>query len=111
MKHIVPFFIGRNGLARYETKSQGRRGLCLIINNKNFHNANAIRTGCEYDEEKLKNLKRARSIKCPYSNHSIRVQICINRGSFSFNCLRTNCAIIGGETKSGGQVYIQSYTI
>ena len=56
MKHIVPFFIGRNGLARYETKSQGRRGLCLIINNKNFLNANAIRTGCEYDEEELKKL-------------------------------------------------------
>lgn len=57
MKHIVPFFIGRNGFAQYEM-SKCPHGFCLIINNKNFHDDENIRWGSEFDEEKLQNLFR-----------------------------------------------------
>ena len=55
MKHIVPFFIGRNGLARYKM-STCPRGLCLIINNKNFKNPEYNREGAQKDEEDLNSL-------------------------------------------------------
>ena len=49
------FFIGRNGFPQYEM-TKNPRGLCLIINNKNFRDAEAIRKGSEFDEAKLEQL-------------------------------------------------------
>ena len=49
MKHIVPFFIGRNDFGRYKMSSCSR-GLCLIINNK------INREGAEKDENALQAL-------------------------------------------------------
>lgn len=53
IRHVIRFFLERSSLPQYE---MSKRGLCLIINNKNFHNAKDNREGSEIDERSLQEL-------------------------------------------------------
>ena len=54
MKH-VPFFLGQDSFGRYKM-SKSSRGLCFIINNINFQQAEQVRHGAEKKEKKLTEL-------------------------------------------------------
>ena len=55
IRHVIRFFLERSSLPQYKM-SKRQRGLCLIINNKNFHDAEANRKGSEIDERNLEEL-------------------------------------------------------
>lgn len=55
MKHVVPFFLGQDSFARYKM-GKSQRGLCFIINNINFQQAEQVRHGAEIDEQNLRHL-------------------------------------------------------
>ena len=67
MKHVIHFFLGQSSLTQYEM-SRRPRGLCLIINNKNFHDAEANRKGSEIDERNLEKLFQELSFKVYVKN-------------------------------------------
>ena len=54
-RHVIRFFLERSSLPQYKM-SKRQRGLCLIINNKIFHNAKHNRKGSEIDERSLQEL-------------------------------------------------------